>query len=96
MAFERIIQRPLVTEKTAMAREVGNRYVFAVDRQATKHQIKEAIQSLFNVKVLGVNTMIVRGRYRRYGRGLGKTPNWKKAIVTLDKGNKIDLLEAKA
>lgn len=92
---QEIVRRPIVlTEKGSDMRESYNKLIFEVDRDANKIQIKSAIQTLFNVTVLEVNTMIVRGRLRRMGRKYGKTQNWKKAIVTLKKGDKIDYFEA--
>jgi large subunit ribosomal protein L23 len=64
--------------------------VFEVARAANKVQIKDAVQKLFNVKVTDVNTMLMRGKDRRMGRGYAKTQNWKKAIVTLNEGESID------
>lgn len=92
---QQIVKRPIVlTEKGSDMRERMNQLIFEVDRDANKIQIKSAIQTLFNVTVLDVNTMIVRGRMRRMGKTYGKTQNWKKAIVTLKKGDKIDYFEA--
>jgi large subunit ribosomal protein L23 len=92
---QQIIRRPIVlTEKGSQMRESLSKLIFEVDRDANKIQIKSAIQTLFNVTVLDVTTMIVRGRVRRMGRKYGKTQNWKKAIVTLKKGDKIDYFEA--
>lgn len=92
---QQIVKRPIVlTEKGSDMRESMNQLIFEVDRDANKIQIKSAIQTLFNVTVLDVNTMIVRGRMRRMGKKYGKTQNWKKAIVTLKKGDKIDYFEA--
>ncbi len=91
MQIERIIKRPLVlTEKGNALREGGNKYLFEVARDANKHEIKEAVETLFKVSVVDVNTMIVRGRLRRMGRGHAKTQNWKKAIVTLKEGDAIE------
>lgn len=92
---QEIVKRPIVlTEKGSDMRERMNQLIFEVDRDSNKIQIKAAIQTLFNVTVLDVNTMIVRGRMRRMGRTYGKTQNWKKAIVTLKKGDKIDYFES--
>jgi large subunit ribosomal protein L23 len=94
MTPEQIIKRPLVlTEKGNLLREKHNKYLFEVEQRANKNQIRDAIETLFNVKVAGVNTLIQRGRMRRMGRGHAKTPNWKKAIVELKAGEKIDLFE---
>lgn len=89
-----IIKRPLVlTEKGTTQREKHNKYVFEVSRAANKIQIRSAVETLFSVKVEDVNTSIVRGRLRRMGRGHAKTQNWKKAVVTLREGEKIDFFE---
>jgi large subunit ribosomal protein L23 len=94
MQHEDVIKRPLIlTEKGASLREKDNKYSFEVSRDANKIQIKQAVESLFNVNVADVHTMIVRGRSRRMGRGHAKTQNWKKAIVTLAEGEKIEIFE---
>ena len=92
MEIERIIKRPLVlTEKGNALRESENKYMFEVARDANKHEIKLAVETLFKVSVVGVNTLVVRGRLRRMGRGHAKTQNWKKAIVEVKAGDTIDL-----
>jgi large subunit ribosomal protein L23 len=94
MQHEDVIKRPLIlTEKGASLREKDNKYSFEVARAANKIQIKQAVETLFNVNVETVRTMIVRGRDRRMGRGHAKTQNWKKAIVTLAEGDKIEIFE---
>lgn len=93
---ESIIKRPiLLTEKTT-AQRAERQYAFEVARNANKIQIRQAVQTLFNVSVTRVNTMIVRGKVRRMGRTTAKMQNWKKAIVTLKEGDAIDFFsEAK-
>lgn len=94
MTPEQIIKRPLVlTEKGNSLREQENQYLFEVASKANKAQIRDAVETLFSVKVEKVHTMIVRGRMRRMGRGHAKTPNWKKAIVSLRDGESIDFFE---
>lgn len=94
MTPEQIIKRPLIlTEKGQTLREESNKYLFEVDRKANKAQIRHAIQALFSVAVEDVNTMIVRGRVRRMGRGYAKTQNWKKAIVQVAEGETIEFFE---
>jgi len=94
MSPEQVIKRPLVlTEKGNVLREQDNKYLFEVDRRANKIEIKNAVEILFSVGVVEVNTMIVRGRMRRMGRGHAKTQNWKKAIVELKEGDKIEFFE---
>jgi large subunit ribosomal protein L23 len=94
MDIEHVIKRPLIlTEKGNALREGQNKYLFEVSREANKHEIKDAVETLFNVKVVDVKTLIVRGRIRRMGRGHAKTQNWKKAIVEVKAGETIDLGE---
>ena len=91
MTPEQIIRRPIIlTEKANLLREKNNQVVFEVARDANKVEIKDAVQKLFNVKVMGVNTMVMRGKLKRMGRGYAKTQNWKKAVVTLKQGDSID------
>lgn len=94
MEAREVIKRPLIlTEKGTTAREKLNKYTFEVARAANKVEIGNAVESLFGVTVIDVNTSIVRGRLRRMGRGHAKTQNWKKAVVTLKTGEKIDFYE---
>jgi large subunit ribosomal protein L23 len=87
-----IIKKPLITEKgTALMEE--NKYLFKVDKKANKSEIKKAVETLFKVKVLEVNTMTVPGKAKRVGRYLGHTSDWKKAIVKLAEGNRIEFFE---
>ena len=85
-----VIVRPLLTERGAQAQEQDNKYTFEAALGATKTDIKNAVQTLFKVEVEKVRTMIVPGKFRRVGRGGGMRPDWKKAIVTVAKGQKID------
>jgi large subunit ribosomal protein L23 len=87
-----IIRRPTVTEKGTALKE-QNKYCFEVDRQANKIEVKRAVEALFNVKVAAVHTVAVRGRVKRLGRFAGRTPDWKKAIVTLKEGHSIEFFE---
>ena len=90
MTPEKIIRRPIIlTEKSNLVR-AQNQVVFEVAREANKVEIRDAVQKLFNVKVMSVNTLIMRGKERRMGRGHAKTQNWKKAVVTLKEGDSID------
>jgi large subunit ribosomal protein L23 len=85
-----VLRRPIIlTEKANLLRE-RNQVVFEVSRDANKAQIKDAIQAMFNVKVLDVNTLVMRGKDKRMGRGYSKLQNWKKAIITLKEGDSID------
>ena len=87
-----IILRPLITEKNTNLM-VFNKYCFEVDRNANKAQIRRAIEEIFNVSVTKVHTMNMRGKRRRRGMQFGYTADWKKAIVTLAEGNRIELFE---
>ncbi len=90
MKIEAIIRRPIIlTEKANLLRE-ENKVVFEVAREANKIQIKTAVQTLFKVSVVDVNTLVMRGKERRMGRGYSRMQNWKKAIVTLKAGESID------
>jgi large subunit ribosomal protein L23 len=94
MRAEDIIKRPLVlTEKGNRLREDENQYMFEVARDANKAQIRTAVETLWKVSVLKVHTLNVRGRMRRMGRGHAKTQNWKKAVVSLKEGDRIDFFE---
>ncbi len=87
-----VLIRPIITEKsTILAGQ--DKYVFEVDPRANKAQIKEAVQLAFNVRVAEVNTITMKGKPRRFGRRIVHRPNWKKAIVTLVPGDKIELFE---
>ncbi len=89
----RIIKRPLITEKGMRCSEENNTVVFEVDRRANKLQIKQAVEALFQVKVLRVNTVNVQGKKRRLRVREGKRPDWKKAYVTLREGDRITFFE---
>jgi large subunit ribosomal protein L23 len=93
----KILIRPLYTEKIAKLQDVENKYAFEVDRNANKIEIRKEIENRFEVKVLKIQTMNIRGKMRqqmtRAGRFYGRRPDWKKAIVTLAEGDNIDLFE---
>ena len=91
--LHRTIVRPLITEKTSAAYQARGEYAFEVHPDATKPQIRSAIEQLFGVKVTGVWTMNVRGKARRVGTTTGRRPHWKKAIVTLREGDSIGIFE---
>ena len=86
-----IVKRPLITEQGMHLVEALRTYPFAVDPRANKIQIREAIERLFKVEVESVNTAHRKGKKRRRGRRIGRTPNWKKAYVTLREGQAIEL-----
>jgi len=90
-----VVKRPIDTEKLNRLRDRENKYGFEVALQASKTEVKQAVESLFKVKVVDVKTAIVRGKRRRIGRSEGMRPNWKKAIVTLKEGDAISIFEGK-
>ncbi len=92
MHLYEVLRRPLITEKTTLLKE-EDKYVFKVANGATKHQIKEAVEKTFKVKVVKVNVIIVHGKTKRMGRREVTGPSWKKAIVGLEPGSKITLFE---
>ena len=88
-----VIRRALITEKGTVLREKRNQYHFEVAREANKIEVKQAIETIFSVKVASVRTQQMRGKPRRQGRAEGKRSDWKKAIVTLKPDQKIELFE---
>ncbi len=91
--IHRTIVRPLITEKTSAAYQDRGEYTFEVHPEATKPQIRAAVEQLFGVKVTGVWTSHQRGKEKRVGKTVGRRPNWKKAIVTLREGDSIEIFE---
>lgn len=88
-----IIKRPLITEKTSIQKAVSNQFTFEVDRKANRVEIKKAIEGIFKVNVAGVRTMQIKGKVKRRGRIVGRRRNWKKAIVKLMPGERIEFFE---
>jgi large subunit ribosomal protein L23 len=88
-----ILRKPLLTEKIARVQDTHNQYAFEVDPVANKIEIKRAVEKKYEVHVLDVQTMNVRGKVKRLGRFHGKRADWKKAIVTLKPGDKIELAQ---
>lgn len=86
-----VLKSPLVTEKSSALKAEANKIVFKVARDANKIEIKQAVETLFDVKVEGVATMINRGKPKRVGRSIGRRQNWKKAVVTLAEGTDLDV-----
>ncbi len=93
MELYQIIKRPLITEKSTLAREESGKYLFEVDRRANKIEIGQAVEKLFKVKVLDVRLMNVKGKQKRVGKNIGRTQDWKKAIVKLVPGSKIEIFD---
>jgi len=96
MNINDVVKGPLITEKLDQAREKFRQYSFIVDRKATKLDVARAVSTLFKVNVEAVRTNIVRGKIKRVGKSIGKRPNYKKAVVTLKEGDKIELFEGGA
>ncbi len=92
-AYHHLIKGPIITEKTHAMREANNKLTLRVDVKANKIEIRQAVEAIFKVKVLGVNTIQMMGKKKRLGRNEGQRPHWKKAIVTLAPGEKIAGLE---
>ena len=90
-----VVKRPIISEKSTALAEVAGKYVFEVAVAANKHEIRDAVQKLFNVKVREVRTMTMHGKVKRVGRFEVKRPNWKKALVTLAEGQKIEHFQNK-
>ncbi len=93
MHLYEVLRRPVVTEKSSRQADELNQYTFEVDPRANKIQVKQAVEEAFGVTVLKVNIMRMPGKTRRFGRRLIRTPAWKKAVVTLAPGDRIELFE---
>ena len=93
MDIYQIIKEPHITEKATLQKEMSNQITFKVHRKANKVQIKQAVELLLKAKVLEVKTMNVKGKTRRLGRNVGKRPDWKKAMVKLAPGEKVEFFE---
>jgi large subunit ribosomal protein L23 len=93
MELHQIIKKALITEKSTVARDAVNQYNFEVDRYANKIEVLRAVEKLFKVKVLNVRVMNVPGKKKRTGKIIGERRSWKKAIVTLAPGNRIEAME---
>jgi len=91
MQAHEVILKPLLTEKTTAATEANNTYAFEVNKKANKYQIKNAIETYFDVKVSNVRTAIIAGKVKRAGRHIKKTSSWKKAYIKVQDGQKIEL-----
>ena len=88
-----LIKRPIITEKTNIQKDANNQVTFEVDPRSNRIEIQRAVEKIFNVKVSDIHTMHVRGKFKRRGRILGKRRNWKKAVVTLMPGERIEFFE---
>jgi len=96
MDYLNVLKAPLVTEKLDGLREEQSTYAFEVDRAATKLDVREAVEKLFKVRVLEVRTAIMRGKKKRLGARVGQQSNWKRALVKLQPGQKLDIFEGGA
>jgi len=92
MYLHEVLLRPLITEKSTALQAQG-KYAFEVATAANKRQIKQAVEKAFKVKVTGVNVISVSGKLKRMGKGITLTPSWKKAIVRVSPGDKIEFFE---
>ncbi len=92
LALTEVVRHALVTEK-GTAQSAQGKYAFEVARTATKHQVKEAVEALFKVTVVSVNVMNRPGKMKRMGRSMGRTRSWRRAVVTLRAGDKIQVIE---
>jgi large subunit ribosomal protein L23 len=88
----KVLVAPLISEKSSVAAEQNNQYVFKVTTDATKPEIKAAVELLFEVKVDAVKVANVKGKTKRFGRSMGRRSDWKKAYISLQAGQEIDLL----
>jgi large subunit ribosomal protein L23 len=88
-----VLRRPLVTEKSTTEKEVHNKLFFEVDRRANKIEIKEAVEQIFKVDVLGVATVNMKGKRKRVGRFFTERSDWKKAVVTIKPGQRVEFFE---
>ncbi len=91
--IRQVLKRPLVTEKSTLAKEQGNQVVFEVAVDATKIEIRKAVEKIFKVKVLKVRTVNYDGKEKRVGRVVGRKNDWKKAYVTLAPGQTVEFFE---
>ena len=89
-----VLQAPIVSEKSTIAAEANKRFAFKVQKQATKRDVKNAVELMFNVEVDSVQVLNVKGKVKRFGRSLGKRSDWKKAYVKLKPGHDIDFSAA--
>lgn len=95
MKINQVLKRPLITEKTTARQGESNQYFFEVDTRATKQDVRSAVEGIFKVDVTAVRTLNVPGKRKRVGKNVGMTSDWKKAVVTLKEGQRIEILEGK-
>ncbi|MBF0358097.1 MAG: 50S ribosomal protein L23 [Magnetococcales bacterium] len=85
-----VLSAPKISEKSTLCSEKGNQIIFKVANWANKIQIKAAVEKLFNVEVVSIQTMVVKGKNKRFGQTMGRRNDWKKAIVRLKEGQTVD------
>ncbi len=90
-SLTKVIKKPLLTEKASALKAESNKVAFKVDLDANKIEIKKAVESMFDVKVTSVSTMVYRGKQKRIGKSIGRRSNWKKAVVSLEPGTDLDV-----
>jgi len=90
----KVLLAPHISEKATMVGEQSNQFVFKVAKDATKPEIRKAVEQLWDVKVKSVSTALVKGKAKRFGRSMGKRSDWKKAYVSLEAGHDIDFMSA--
>lgn len=88
-----VLKRPLITEKSTLEKEQHNKLLFEVNRSANKIEIKQAVEQIFKVDVLQVRTVNVKGKNKRVGRHMTRTSDWKKAVVTIKPGQRVEFFE---
>jgi large subunit ribosomal protein L23 len=93
MNYYELIRRPVISEKTTIQKEMSNQVTFEVDKRANRVEIQMAVESLFKVKVEAIQTLHVKGKFKRRGRIIGKRRDWKKAVVKLAPGERIEFFE---
>ncbi|MDT4330022.1 50S ribosomal protein L23 [Methylomonas sp. MED-D] len=89
-----VLQAPIISEKSTNAADQNNQFVFKVQKTASKLQVKQAVELMFNVKVESVRVLNVKGKIKRFGRSIGKRSDWKKAYIKLESGHSIELATA--
>lgn len=89
----RVLKRPLITEKSTVEKDQRNKLFFEVDKRANKIEIRDAVEKIFKVNVLDVSTMSVKGKLKRVGRHYTQAPGWKKAVVTVKAGQRVEFFE---
>ncbi len=95
MKIHQVLRRPLITEKSTARQGESNQYFFEVDKKATKNDVRNAVETVFKVSVTAVRTLNLPGKRKRVGKNVGMTSSWKKAIVTLKEGERIEIMEGK-